>query len=356
MDRRSFSLARRRRARSRTGIRAGRLPVPRRSRSSTHSRRAAPTTRDAADRLGDGSGPQAAGRGRDQGRRRRPGRRAGRRNGQAGRLHAAVAQQRHFRLRRGRQAVRPPAEDHARRLHPAGAADGRSGAAAGQRPAAVQDAEGIRRRREEEPGRASSTARAVFTARPICRSRSSRRRPASAKCAICRPMAAGRRSPPCSATTPRPARRRCRRRLQHIKSGKLRAAGLVRRNAHQGAARRADVQGAWLRRRILPVGRHLRAEGHAGRCRAQAERGDRPGRGTPRRSRPRSPISGQELRLSERGRTSRNSGTRMPSAPTTRCSRSAACKARPRTEHDALRADHVAGATFVGIRRCSSSR
>ncbi len=34
-------------------------------------------------------------------------------NRQAGRLHPALPQQWHFRLRRGRQAVRPAAQDHA---------------------------------------------------------------------------------------------------------------------------------------------------------------------------------------------------------------------------------------------------
>ena len=95
------------------------------------------------------TGFQAAGRGRDQGRRGRRGRRAGGRQREAGRLHAALAQQRPCRLRRGRQAVRAAAEDDARRFHSAGAALRRSGAAAGQRSAAVQDAGGVHRRRQE---------------------------------------------------------------------------------------------------------------------------------------------------------------------------------------------------------------
>ncbi len=61
---------------------------------------------------------QAAGRDRDQGRRRRPGRRAVRRQRQARRLHAADAHRLDLGLRRGRQAVRPAGEVHARRLHP----------------------------------------------------------------------------------------------------------------------------------------------------------------------------------------------------------------------------------------------
>ena len=76
--------------------------------------------------------PQAAGPGRDQGRRRRTDRRAGRRLRQARRIHPAVAQHRHLRLRRGRQAVRPCAQDHPRRLHCDRAPDRGSGPAAGQ--------------------------------------------------------------------------------------------------------------------------------------------------------------------------------------------------------------------------------
>ena len=83
-------------------------------------------------------------------------------------------------------------------------------------------------------------------------------------CAICRPMAAGRRSRRSSATTAqvlvssivglrsrrsRPARR---------------SRSPVRRQALEGAARRADPEGARLRRRILSLGRPVRAEGHAG--------------------------------------------------------------------------------------------
>ena len=49
-------------------------------------------------------------------------------------------------------------------------------------------------------------------ARPICRWRCSKRRPASRSFATCRPMAAGRRSPPCSATTRRSSTQTVRRR------------------------------------------------------------------------------------------------------------------------------------------------
>ncbi len=52
-------------------------------------------------------------------------------------------------LCRGRQAVRPPAQIHPRRLHPDRAPDRRSDGARGQRQAALQDAEGACRRRQE---------------------------------------------------------------------------------------------------------------------------------------------------------------------------------------------------------------
>ena len=69
---------------------------------------------------------------------------------QAGRLHAARAPAVDFGLRRGGQAVRPHAEVHPRRLHPDRAADRRPDGARRQRSGAVQDAEGIRRRRQAE--------------------------------------------------------------------------------------------------------------------------------------------------------------------------------------------------------------
>ncbi len=77
------------------------------------------------------------------------GRRAVRRQRQARRLHAAHAHRVDLRLCRGRQAVRPAAEIHPRRFHPDRALHRRSDGARRQRPAAVQDAEGVRRRRQE---------------------------------------------------------------------------------------------------------------------------------------------------------------------------------------------------------------
>ena len=57
---------------------------------------------------------------------------------------------------------------------------------------ALQDAEGIGRRRQEAAERDRSSARPASTARCICRRRCSSRPPAS-RCATCRPTAAGRR-------------------------------------------------------------------------------------------------------------------------------------------------------------------
>ena len=113
---------------------------------------------------------QAAGGGRDQVRRGRRGRRAVRRQCQAGRLHAARAPAVDLGLRRGGQAVRPHAEIHPRRLHSDRAADRRPDGARGQRPGAVQDAEGIRRRRQAEPEQAD-----LLVLRPLRRAASARR-------------------------------------------------------------------------------------------------------------------------------------------------------------------------------------
>ena len=52
--------------------------------------------------------------------------------------------------------------------------------------------------------------------------------------------------------------------IDQIKAGKARAAGDVRRQARGVGAGRADHEGARLRPRILSLGRHVRAEGHAG--------------------------------------------------------------------------------------------
>ena len=139
---------RRDRTRGRTGIGAGGLSLARNQHHQRVSARRAQRYRDAAAGRRHGADPQAAGRDRDQGRRCRTGRCAGRRLRQARRLHLAVAQRRHLRLRRGRQAVRPSGQGLTRRLHPARAPDRGSDPAPGQRPAALQDAEGVHRRRQ----------------------------------------------------------------------------------------------------------------------------------------------------------------------------------------------------------------
>ena len=125
--------------------------------------------RDAAAREHVGAHPEAAGRRRDQSRRRRPSRCAGRRQRQAGRIHAALAQHRHFRLCGGRQAVRTSGEDVACRFHPAGADRRRPGSSSGQRSAALQN----RRRNSSTTSKSGRTpwcsVRADSMARPICR-------------------------------------------------------------------------------------------------------------------------------------------------------------------------------------------
>ena len=107
-------------------------------------RRGRPSVRGRA-----GADRQAAGGDRDQGRRRRA----------VGAQFAANAKPDGYtllvhivvdlRLRRGRQAVRPAAQVHARRLHPDRALHRRADGARRQRQAALQDAEGAGRRRQE---------------------------------------------------------------------------------------------------------------------------------------------------------------------------------------------------------------
>ena len=65
--------------------------------------------------------------------------------------------------------------------------------------------------------------------------------------------------------------------LPHIKAGKLRPLASFGGTRSQGVARCADAQGARLRRRILSVGRDVRAKGHAARDRGDVARRDRQG-------------------------------------------------------------------------------
>ena len=124
-------------------------------------------------------------------------------------------------------------------------------------------AEGIRRRRQEETGPdrvlvVGSLRRAAHSDRPI--HEGSRHQDA--------PSADARRRPG--------AHRLPRQQLAGADLVDLRLAGAdqgrqgatarhARRQALQGAARRADHEGARLRRRVLPVGRPVRAERNAGR-------------------------------------------------------------------------------------------
>ena len=162
------------------------------------------------------------------------GRRAVRRRRQAGRLHAAAAYRLDLRLRRDGQAVRPPAQVHARRFHPDRALHRRADGARGQRPAALQDAEGIGRGRQEAAERdhvqlvrplrrAASADRAVPEGRrpQDAPSADQRRRPGADRAARQQLAGAGRRRsrPPTPRSRPascgrwpasRPsARRRC---------------------------------------------------------------------------------------------------------------------------------------------------
>src|ERR1043166_1002264 len=108
---------------------------------------------DAAVRRGARADHQASRGGGNQGGRRRRCRRAGRRLRAGGRLYAALPHHLDLRLRRGRPAVRPPAEVHPRRLHPALPPDRRPVRHHRQRPAAVEDAQRIRRGSKEAPER-----------------------------------------------------------------------------------------------------------------------------------------------------------------------------------------------------------
>ena len=68
--------------------------------------------------------------------------------------------------------------------------------------------------------------------------------------------------------------------IGQIKGGKARALACLGAQRVARAARRPDHEGARLRRRVLSVGRHVRAQGHARADRRQAARGD-PGRRLP---------------------------------------------------------------------------
>ncbi len=92
------------------------------------------------------------------------------------------------------------------------------------------------------------------------------------------------------------------------------------------AAGRADAEGARLRRRVLAVGRRVRAEGHAGADRQDAAAMPSSRRRPAISSRPRSTISATRSPISTLPR-SRNSGTKTPSGSRRRCMPSAAFRA-----------------------------
>ena len=136
-------------------VRPGRLSLARRhADQSVPAGRRCRRRRPAARRRARAD-PQAARRDRHQGGRGRRGRRPGRRQRQARRLHAAGAHRLAVGLRRGRPPLRPPGQVHQRRLHSDRAADRRSDGAAGQRPGALQDAEGAGRRGQGQAGLAA---------------------------------------------------------------------------------------------------------------------------------------------------------------------------------------------------------
>ena len=102
-------------------------------------------------------------------------------------------------------------------------------------------------------------------------------------------------------------------------------AGLLLREARGLAARRADDEGARLRRRVLALGRPVRAQGHAGRDRRQAARRNPRRPPTPTSSRRRSTTSATSSPIST-SPNSPNSGTRTPSASRPRSRPSARCE------------------------------
>ncbi len=97
--------------------------------------------------------PEAAGGRGEQGRR--GGRRGlpDRGEQQAGRLYGADGARQRVRAARGRQALRAPGDVHARSVHGHRAHQCRPVDAGGPRGHAVEDAEGLRRRRQEAAGR-----------------------------------------------------------------------------------------------------------------------------------------------------------------------------------------------------------
>jgi hypothetical protein len=120
-------------------------------------------------------------------------------------------------------------------------------------------------------------------------------------------------------------------------------AGLVRGHAFESAAGCADAQGARLRRRILSLGRHLRAEGHPCQYRRDAEQRHRKG-GALRRVHERGCQSQSRLELPRRQGIRGVLGSRRQAFR-----RSGAAHRQAGITGMILRADHVAGAAFVAF-------
>ena len=242
-------------------------------------------------------------------------------NCQAGRLHAARAPAVDLGLRRGGQAVRPQAEIHPRRLHPDRAPDRRPDGARGQRPACryktlkefVDDA-------KKNPNKLIFSSSGLYGALHL---------PAALfmKAAGIQmrhlPTAGG---GPAADRGPRQQRAGAGvldRRRQRADEGRQAArARLLLAQARRGDAGRADAEGARLRRRVLDLGRPVRAQGHAGCVDHQGARRHEEGGRRPTSSRPRSTISATWSPISTSPSSGR-SGTRTPSGSRPRCSRSA---------------------------------
>ena len=273
MDRRQFVIGA---AASAAAIWSARRPrrthfVPGRHHHQRVSARRRQRSGHAADCHRAGSRAQATGRGRHQGRARGRGRRAGCRQRQAGRLLAALAQQWARELRRGRQAVRPAAEDDPRRLHSLArlAADPVLLLVNEQR---LQDAGGLCRRRQETPAR-SSTVRAASMAQATAGG------DAGESGGLPRCGTADRGGGPaitrCSATAQASTRRCCRCSTSIGKCARWRTSAHSDRRLCPTCRRWSSAM-----THVLPVGRTVCAQGHAGRDRLDADRRHRQGRRT----------------------------------------------------------------------------
>ena len=167
---------------------------------------------------------QAPGRGRDEGWRGWRGRRAGGGDREARRLHAALAQQRPFRLRRGRHDLfgRQPKTTRADFIPLARlSADPVLLLVNDQQP--WKTLEEFIADAKKEPGKIVYSSGGFYGASHLPGRDDRARTRTSRACAICRRRAAARQSPPCSATTRRCTTQTVQASLSHVKAGKLRA-------------------------------------------------------------------------------------------------------------------------------------